>query len=69
MAFGYVQFGAPAQRAAAAAGAPIASSETTVEATYSFAIGESVTVNPTSNTSSHPARIKRSPMRLSSAAA
>ena len=46
MAFGYVRFGSPGQRAAAAAGTPIGSSETTAEATYSFALSESLIVQP-----------------------
>jgi porin len=46
VAFGYVRFGSPGQRAAAAAGTPIGSSETTAEATYSFALSESLIVQP-----------------------
>lgn len=46
VAFGYVHFGPPAQRAAAAAGTPTGPSETTAEATYSFALTESLIVQP-----------------------
>jgi porin len=46
IAFGYVHFGSPARHAASGAGTPMGPSETTAEATYSFAVGESLTVQP-----------------------
>ncbi len=46
IAFGYVHFGLPEQHAAAAESAPIRASETTAEATYSFAVTESLIVQP-----------------------